>query len=350
MLVQEFTMYRTSTLWGGQFMQIDTARNLFSQWKTRMLEGEWHEAWRVSDRVLELRNAEYEHRLPPNLRSVWNGERLDGKRVLVRCYHGLGDTIQFVRYLPLLSEIASEIIFCPQPALVELLSNVPAIGRYIHSGSGELSYDADVEIMELAHVFRTTLDTIPAEIPYLTADKEWLSSNDRLSVGLVWKAGNWDDRRSIQFDELAPLAGVPDVNLFGVQMDPPAAGWRPGPIEALQSGTIMYTAGIIQSLDLLITVDTMTAHLAGALGKPVWTLLQKDADWRWMKDREDSPWYPTMRLFRQEQQGDWIPVIANVAAEVDRMVSLKDQEASVRDRLRVPQHQFPPSIAPSPPL
>ena len=313
-----------------------------------MLVGDYRGAWLISDRVLELRSAEYEQGLPQHRRSVWNGQPLDGKRVLVRCHHGLGDTIQFVRYLPMLERFASKVIFCPQPALAELFSQDPSICRFMHFGPDVPDHDADVEIMELAHVFRTTLDTIPAGVPYISSPAVE-PSDEHFSVGLVWKAGNWDDRRSIHFDELEPLSRVPDAALFSLQLDPESAGWREGGIKPLDAGSLTKTAAIIRSLDLIVTVDTMAAHLAGALGKAVWLLLPHDADWRWMRGREDSEWYPTMRLFRQQRPGEWGWVISSVADELARLASIRDRAASPRDRRPVPRHQFPPSTVPPPP-
>jgi hypothetical protein len=174
--------------------------------------------------------------------------------------------------------------------------------------------------MELAHVFRSTLDTLPNRVPYLHAEPAAIPRDDRLAVGLVWRAGDWDERRSIPFPLLAPLAEIPGIDLHvlqrGAAVDecPAGFGTRSGSDDVLQAAQVM------RALDLVVTVDSMPAHLAGALGVPVWTLLIHDADWRWMAGRDDSPWYPTMRLFRQPAPGDWPAVIRRVEAELRTLV------------------------------
>jgi hypothetical protein len=162
---------------------------------------------------------------------------------------------------------------------------------------------------------------VPAAVPYLHVESAPRETDGRLHVGLVWKAGDWDDRRSIPADLLAPLADVCGVALHvlqrgsGLAERPAGFGIDSGSDDPVQAARTM------RALDLVVTVDSMPAHLAGALGVPVWTLLQADADWRWMEGRDDSPWYPTMRLFRQPRQGEWAPVIARVAAELARLAS-----------------------------
>ena len=176
--------------------------------------------------------------------------------------------------------------------------------------------------MELPHIFRTTLATIPATIPYLHAEPRFLlPDQDRLAVGLVWKAGDWDGRRSIPFSLLAPLATIPGIQLCILQGDAAKAGWLEGVGVNPGEFDLYEYARVIRGLDLLITVDSMPAHLAGALGVPVWTLLHAEADWRWMEHRDDSTWYPTMRLFRQESSGDWEGVIERVASELKQLTT-----------------------------
>jgi hypothetical protein len=246
---------------------------------------------------------------------------LADKRVLVRCYHGLGDTIQFIRYAPLIKEIAREVIVWAQPALLPLLRTVRGIDRLLplHDGAPEVEYDVDVESMELPHIFRTTLATIPAEIPYLHVTPAALPRHGRLAVGLVWAAGDWEHaRRSMPFPLCAPLAAVPEMVLYILQRGPALAQYQHGAGILSGSDDVVETARLMRALDLVISVDTMPAHLAGALGVPVWTLLDAAADWRWMEGREDSPWYPTMRLFRQERPGAWEPVMARVVAALGR--------------------------------
>lgn len=286
-------------------------------WLHHMRRGEFAQAWRCADADLRARTGRPCWHWPRHLQYVWDGRPLAGRRVLVRCYHGLGDTIQFVRYAPLLRQVAAEVIVWAQPELLPLLATAPGIGQLLplHDGTPEATYDVDVEIMELPHVFRTTLATIPATVPYLHVEpKRLAASNDKLAVGLVWQAGDWDARRSVPFELLAPLAAVPGVQLYILQANAGAAGWQPGIGQHPGEFDLYDYARVLRGLDLLLTVDSMPAHLAGALGVPVWTLLPADADWRWLSGRADSPWYPTMRLFRQAQPGQWAPVVAQVAA------------------------------------
>ena len=304
-----------------------TAEDPGARWMAAMRRGDFAAAWRASDEVLRARASVPCWHLPRHEQWAWDGTPLDGRRVLIRCYHGLGDTLQFIRYAPLVHEIAAEVTVWAQPALIPLLRTARGIDRLLplHDGSCEAGYDVDVEVMELAHVFRSTVDTLPAEVPYLHADPAPLERDGRLHVGIVWRAGDWDDRRSIPFPLLAPLAEVPGVVLHVLQRGvgrEDAAGF------GVDSGSddVAECARVMRALDLVVTVDSMTAHLAGALGVPAWTLLHADPDWRWMQGREDSPWYPTMRLLRQPSAGEWAPVIARVAAGLREMAERREME------------------------
>jgi hypothetical protein len=217
----------------------------------------------------------------------------------------------------LLREIAAQVNVSAPDRLLPLLRQGAGIEDLtpLDHEPDRLTYDGDVELMELPHVFRTTLETIPANVPYLQVEPAALSRETRLAVGLVWQAGNWDDRRSIPFPALRPLLRLRDITFHVMQREPVQAGWTGE--GALSGGVeILEDAKLLRALDLLITVDTMPAHLAGALGVPVWTLLCAEADWRWLEKREDSPWYPTMRLFRQKTAGDWDGVIAELVGEL----------------------------------
>ena len=276
-----------------------------------MKRGDFSTAWKINDAALSRPR---DFGVPRHLQRIWDGAPLAGKRVLVRCYHGLGDTVQFIRYLPMLKAVAAETIVWVQPALIPLLREMPGIDRLLplHDGTPETEYDADVEIMELAHVFRTVLN----RVPYLTAAPIAIPVRDRLKAGVVWHAGKWEERRSIPLRLLTSL--LPEVSLYALQRGPALAEWREEFGPSVGSDCTRETAGVMQSLDLIITIDSFPAHLAGALGRPVWTLLPADPDWRWMEDRDDSPWYPTMRLFRQCRTGDWEEVIKRVAQELRR--------------------------------
>lgn len=285
-----------------------------------MRRGEWERAWALADQELPVRAAQPCWHWPRHLQYVWTGAPLHGRRVLVRCYHGLGDTIQFIRYLPLLRGIASETIVWAQPKLLPLLRGVAGIDRLLplHDGAPEVDYDVDVELMELPHVFRTTLATLPARVPYLHAEPMPVPRTPgRPAVGLVWKAGDWDARRNVPYALLKErFASLSDIDFFVLQPDAIDAGWREGFGHYLGEFGIPDYARLVAAMDLLVTIDSMPAHLGGALGVPTWTLLAADADWRWLEGRDDSPWYPGMRLFRQERAGEWGPVIERVAAEL----------------------------------
>ena len=289
-------------------------------WMQHMRRGEFEEAWKLSDAVLQERAGVPCWHLPRHLQYVWDGSSPDGKRVLVRCYHGLGDTIQFARFMPLLKRRAKEVIVWAQEPLIPLLQTVEGIDRLLplHDGTPEVDYDTDIEIMELPHLFRVTPATIPSRFPYLQAEPLRLAKNSKsLAVGLVWKAGDWDGRRSIPFELLAPLDRIEGVRLYILQGDAKGAGWQEGFGTYPGEYPLHEYARLVAGLDLLITVDSMPAHLAGALNQPVWNLLHAEADWRWMEGREDSPWYATMRLFRQQRMGDWEGVIRRVASELE---------------------------------
>jgi hypothetical protein len=302
------------------WMPSQTTEDPSALWMQHMRRGAFEEAWKITDKDMVARAGKPCWHLPRHYQYIWNGTPLEGKRVLVRCYHGLGDTIQFIRYAPLIKARASEVIVWAQPPLMPLLETVAGINRLLplHDGTPEVDFDVDVEVMELPHVFRTTLATIPSLIPYIHTEPLSILPSELPSVGLVWKAGDWDESRSIPFALLLPLFELKNINLIILQGDARAAGWREG--HGINPGAfdLHNYARAIRGLDLLITVDSMPAHLAGAQGVPVWTLLKADADWRWMEDRTDSPWYPTMRLFRQAQPGDWRAVIEQVKGELEQ--------------------------------
>jgi hypothetical protein len=287
-------------------------------WAACMRRGDFAAAWAVSDRLRRAGITVPHSSVPRHLQSVWDGSPFDGAHVLVRCYHGLGDTIQFIRYMSLLRARARHVTVWAQPGLMALLRGVRGIDRLLplHDGVPPVDYDVDIEVMELPWAFRTTLDTIPNAVPYIEVQPLPLEATGKPAVGLVWRAGDWDCERSIPFARLSPLfdrAG----SWYIVQRGSGAAecpadfGYR------RTSDDIVDTARLIKALDLLISVDSMPAHLAGAIGTPVWTLLNADPDWRWMDAGDCSPWYPSMRLFRQQRKGDWDPVIASAAAALE---------------------------------
>jgi hypothetical protein len=316
-----------------------------TQWMAAMKCGDFEAAWRQTDRIeLERRNLEAIGRFVRRDEYLsWNGRAFDRQRVLVRCTHGLGDTIQFVRYVPLLRQRAKSVCVLVQPQLLPLFSDTTEFGdvRNGWTDAAPPGHDVEIEVMELPYAFRSTLQTIPRAVPYLPlasltryADlPERFDATPALKVGLLWAASDWDKTRSISLDALTPLAAVPQVKFYSLQQGPEAEDWNGArfPVQPLHRYTqeIAAAAAAMCKLDLVITVDSMAAHLAGALARPVWVLLQHEADWRWMTDRNDSPWYPTMRFFRQPGAGDWKSVVENVVAELASVVSRR-RRSSVR--------------------
>lgn len=305
------------------------------RWSQAMRRGDFEAAWRETDRIEDARRAaetaggvvRQTHHL------VWNGTPFAGRRVLVRCTHGLGDTLQFVRYVPHLRAMARSVTLLAQPHLLPLFTGSDAFGNVRNGWTDEPAppHDVEVEVMELPYAFRSTLETLPREVPYLPLAPAWRAAERlphfdaaaRLRVGLLWAASEWDASRSIAPAALAALAGVRDVAFYSLQQGAARRAWRSAPIriEPLHRHTesIDALAAAILALDLVITVDGMVAHLAGALGRPVWVLLKHDADWRWMEGRADSPWYPTLRIFRQPRPHDWPATLEAVAARLERM-------------------------------
>ena len=306
------------------------------RWTCHMLLGEFEKAWRDADWV-QARHPELaasDVNLPRHLQRLWTGEPLEGKRVLVRCYHGLGDTIQFIRCVPMLRGIVRSAVVQCQPALIPLLKSMPGIPRLISLDAPALPrHDVQIELMELPRALRLALPAIPDRVPYLSvpaglaraAGRELRASEPGrcLRVGIAWSSGDWDASRSTCLADWGPVLRVRGAAFVSLQRGPAAAelagvGARVIAAEK-ESGALLDTAAIIANLDLVISVDTMVGHLAGALGKPVWTLLPFRADWRWMIRRDDNPWYPTMRLFRQSRQGAWGAVLRRAAAGLMRM-------------------------------
>jgi len=297
-------------------------RDAGGQWIHHMRLGQWEQAWQVSDVMLEL--GRFRHPwLPRHQQALWNGQSPRGKRVLVHCYHGLGDTIQFVRFAAALHDIAATVSVWAQPKLLPLLRTVGGIDFLLplHDGDPQVQRDVDIELMELPHALRVTLDTLPRRVPYIhVAELARIADDPRPRIGIVSQSGTWDPRRSVPPALMESLTSRRDVAWKALQRGPALAACSNDRVEIPRIASILDEAAELRALDLLITVDTLSAHLAGALGVRTWTLLPAEADWRWMQDREDSPWYPTMRLFRQPRAGDWPAVIERLGAELEVFV------------------------------
>ncbi|HYP16462.1 MAG TPA: hypothetical protein VEQ65_04555 [Opitutus sp.] len=308
----------------------EAVRDPGEAWLDCMRRGNFPAAWRLSDAALKARAGVPCWDWPRHLQYIWDGRPLARQRVLVRCYHGLGDAVQFIRYLRLLKRVAAETIVWAQPALLPLLATAQGIDRLLplHDGAPDAEFEVDVELMELPHVFRSTLATIPADVPYLRAEPLELAREEHgapLKVGVVWQSGSWNPARSVPVPLMGSIAKVPGVAVYVLQDQHAAASWPAGLGAVLQTEPVGQLARAIAAMDLVVTVDSLPCHLAGALGVATWTLLPVEADWRWMRDREDSPWYPTMRLWRQQRAGEWEPVIARVQSELRRLVTERER-------------------------
>lgn len=263
----------------------------------------------------------------------WAGEAMQGGVLLLHAEQGLGDTLQFCRYAPLAAARGATIVLEVQPPLKELLSELAGVSRVVAAGEALPPFDRHCPLLSLPRVFRTRLDSIPANMSYLRADsarrdrwRERLAARPGFNVGLVWAGGVVTPRnpqRSIASHRLAPLAGLPGINFISLQKYHPGADRAPPPAELGLTDWMDEiedfgdTAALIDALDLVIAVDTAVAHLAGALGKPVWLLNRFFPCWRWLSEGTDSPWYPTLRQFRQPRLDDWDSVIAEVRCALE---------------------------------
>ena len=332
-------------------------------WLAGMAIGDFEAAWRVNDRVLAARDraGRDDPGLPYHLRWVWDGRGFDGRDVLVRCYHGLGDTIQFCRYLAPLRARVRSLTLETQPELIPLLSGLPGPDRLIpfREDAPAPPSECDLEIMELAHALRlrpnlepyllkpssppglTRGSAVPKDVPGGLIDPRVKPGGDEvkrrnpLSVGICWQAGGWQPARSMPLAALAPLASVPGARLTNLQRGPAMADLlATGAPEVTNpddtSTDVLGTARLILGLDLVVTVDTMVAHLAGALGVPTWLLLMPEPDWRWRAGGRGSVWYDSVRKYQQSEPGDWAAPVAELARDLTRLIA----DDSVRGTLR----------------
>jgi Flp pilus assembly protein TadD len=305
----------------------------YNQALLHLLQGEFETGFR-----------EYEWRwgfLPRREFSVplWRGEPLAGKRILLHAEQGLGDAIQFLRYVPMVGAAGGQVALeVPQP-LLRLAQEIPEVSRAIRCGEALPECDWQCPLMSLPLAFGTRLDTIPAQVPYLRIPVAARRKADRLNwrgtaprVGLVWAGSpkhKKDRDRSIPFQLLERLLSLAGVKFFSLQV-----GAAPGQAKAHgitdlapHIDDLADTAALLERLDLLISVDTAVAHLAGALGIPAWVLLPFAPDWRWLLERADSPWYPSIRVFRQPRPGDWASVLDEVHQELPGLLARSARSA-----------------------
>lgn len=305
--------------------------DISGDWLAAMRRGDFEAAWRATDRI-ELPRREAA-RQPGFQRTTahlhWDGTPPAGRDVLVRCEHGLGDTLMCMRFIPHLR--ARRVHFMVQPPLVELLRGAPELGDVRNWWDcGPLPpHEVDIEVMELPYVLRTTLPGLPPPYPHLrdrlpAGDGLGIPDEGRLRVGLLWSVSDWGHARSVPLAALRPLLAMEGVRFYSLQQgraahDPLLQSFD---VEVLspRTETLPMAAAALARMDLVITPDGMAAHLAGTLGRPTWVLLLHDADWRWMDARADSPWYPSVRLFRQPLPGDWDALAEHAASALRELV------------------------------
>ncbi|MEQ8505966.1 MAG: tetratricopeptide repeat-containing glycosyltransferase family protein [Rhodospirillales bacterium] len=283
--------------------------------------------------------------LPKVTQPYWDGAPAPGKRILFFGEQGFGDAIQFARYIPLIAERCGRVIVPCKPAMKRLMQSLPGDLEICDDVISRDAFDLYVPAMSAMRLF----EELPGDTPYLAAAEDDIARlrpqirSGGLRVGIAWtgsptNGGDW--KRTIDPALFGGLARVPGVTLYSLQKvrDDTPENFQAPPEGAVDLASLLNdfadTAAAIACLDLVISADTSVVHLAGALGKPVWVMLPKVPDWRWMTERGDSPWYPTMRLYRQREFGDWPEVVARVAADLRSLVSGRDADAPAKERWR----------------
>lgn len=257
---------------------------------------------------------------------AWDGGPFAGRTLLLHTEQGLGDAMQFARYLPRVQALGGRVVLeCPPSLLRLFAASFPGI-ELVAKGGPVPPFDLQAALPSLPGLFATTLETIPATVPYLrwpghgSGESPDSAGGSALRVGLTWSCSVPSSGRDLPVAALAPLFALPGLRFHALQLGPAGGGLAevPGGGRVVDlspgMGDFADTAALVQALDLVISVDTAMVHLAGGLGRPVWVPLQHRADWRWLEQRADSPWYPTARLFRQPAPGDWDSVVAGLAA------------------------------------
>jgi Flp pilus assembly protein TadD len=303
----------------------------------RLQSGDFEPGWAEYEWRLQCK----EYAIPSFAQAMWDGSPLDGQTILIYGDHGLGDTLQFIRFAPLVEDRGGRVVVAVRKPLARIVSSCPGVKMVIPEGAPLPDFAVYIPAMSLPRIFGTTLATIPAEIPYLAADADLVSHwgheigrDNRFRIGIAWQGNpgySQDRQRSFALTQFEPVARLEGVRLYSLQKDfgadqIVAAASRFAVIDPGSRFTdFMDAAAAIKNLDLVIAADTSIVHLAGALGSPVWTALPFDADWRWLRDRDDSPWYPTMRLFRQCRPGAWEDVFKRIADELAAKLSFGDE-------------------------
>jgi tetratricopeptide (TPR) repeat protein len=296
----------------------------FNRAVTWIMQGNYEQGWPEYEWRWKCKEFDLK---PFTKQPIWNGSSLAGKTILLGAEQGLGDTLQFIRYAPLVKQQAAKVVVACHPSMLRLLSRCAGFDRLVSHLEFTGTFDEHAPLMSLPGLLKTTVATIPATVPYIFPDPtlvekwrdEWAATKG-LKVGLAWQGNptQADDRfRSIPLREFAPLEKVDGIQWFSLQKEFGREQLATAPIAITDLSARLEdfadTAAVLMNLDLFITSDSAIAHLAGALGVRVWLALQFSPDCRWFLDREDCPWYPTMRLFRQNKRGDWQGVFERIA-------------------------------------
>jgi tetratricopeptide (TPR) repeat protein len=299
-----------------------------------LVTGDWDKGLEEFERRLEEKSVFIRTWTKPR----WDGSDPSGKTILLAAEQGIGETIQMARYAPLIAQRGGRVVMEVQEPIASLMSRASGVSESVAQGQTQPDYDAYAYVGSLPHLFHTTPQTIPATVPYLSADparvEAWRQKlaeyGNELKVGLVWAGSQHhrsDVHRSMLLVDLAPLADVKGARFFSLQIGQPATQVLSAPkeMQLVDLGKSLTsfeeTAAALANLDLVISVDTAIVHLAGAIARPVWTLLAFAPHWRWLLNRSDTPWYPTMRLFRQPMYGDWSGAVQQVKQELAQLVN-----------------------------
>ncbi|KPK36745.1 MAG: hypothetical protein AMK70_01080 [Nitrospira bacterium SG8_35_1] len=322
-------------------MKPDFAEAHYSRGMVLLTQGRLSEGWKEYEWRLRSKEISRDIGYKQGKTPEWDGSPLDGKTILIVSEQGAGDHIQFARYIPMVKERGGRVVFESRYNLIRLFEGYEGIDILLEESpniESDTNPDVRIQLLSLPLLFGTRLDTIFADVPYLKVDTEtsgkWKSRIDSnlFKVGLVWSGNSYhknDHNRSCKLSDFAPLTDIPGSTFYSLQKGGKRENKEelPNGMHIVDIGKDLHdfydTAAAIENLDLVISVDTAVVHLAGALGKPVWTLLPFVPDWRWMLDRNDTPWYPTMRLFRQTILRDWTSVIKQVSHELEKEVLLK---------------------------
>jgi Tfp pilus assembly protein PilF len=295
-----------------------------------LLSGNFREGWEEFEWRWKIKELSQRRNF---LQPQWNGANIPGKTLLLHAEDGFGDTIQFVRYAPLIAQHDTKVIVECQKELTSLIQNLDGVSQVVSYGDELPDFDFYCSLLRLPYVFRMTLENLPVRVsyikPYPSLTEKWRErmkyDNSKFKIGLVWSGSAREGKlryRSCPFEFFSVLADLDNITFYSLQkqlLENESIN-IPGNMKFVnymkEIDNFSDTAALIENLDFVISVDTAVAHLAGALGKQVWTLVSFPPDWRWMLDRKDSPWYPTMKLFRQPSQGEWQVVIDNIYNEL----------------------------------